>query len=261
MAAQFSPTDFAESLLQEFATVVGAMLGSEPLVVESSSPAESGWVVTATASGASTGSVAVGISTADAATLTQLALGADAPPDDTAVVDMLKEVVGQALGSASTKPAAAGCKFSVDHAARGGATPAVQPQTFDVHANGDFIPRVVVWVAIATPKAQAAPAPRTDTRAPAPAHEGAVPANLDVILDIDLPLAVRFGETQMTVDALTRLGPGSLIDLGRSPDDPVDVLVNGRLVARGEVVVVAGNYGVRILQVISATDRIRSMGA
>lgn len=86
------------------------------------------------------------------------------------------------------------------------------------------------------------------------------PANLDVILDIDLPLAVRFGETEMTLDALTRLGPGSIIDLARAPDEPVDVLVNGRLVARGEVVIVGGSYGVRVTEVMSAADRLRSMG-
>jgi len=85
--------------------------------------------------------------------------------------------------------------------------------------------------------------------------------NLDVILDIDLPLSVRFGTTDLTMDALTRLGPGALIDLGRTPDEPVDLLVNGRLVARGEVVVVSGNYGVRVLEVVSAADRLRSMGA
>jgi flagellar motor switch protein FliN/FliY len=87
----------------------------------------------------------------------------------------------------------------------------------------------------------------------------ALPANLDVILDIDLPLAVRFGGTDMTIDALARLGPGALIDLGRSPDDPVDVLVNGRMVARGEVVVIGGNYGVRVTEVVSAADRLRSI--
>jgi flagellar motor switch protein FliN/FliY len=65
----------------------------------------------------------------------------------------------------------------------------------------------------------------------------------------------------MSLDDLTKLGPGSMIDLGRSPDDPVDVLVNGRLVARGEVVVVAGNYGVRVLEVMSAPDRVRSLRA
>lgn len=73
---------------------------------------------------------------------------------------------------------------------------------------------------------------------------------LDVVLDIDLPMVVRFGHTEMTVDALTRIGEGSVIDLGRSPHEPVDLLVSGRLVARGEVVVVSGHYGVRILEMV-----------
>jgi flagellar motor switch protein FliN/FliY len=91
--------------------------------------------------------------------------------------------------------------------------------------------------------------------APAPPFD-----NLDVILDIELPLTVRFGRTEMTLQALTQVGPGSVIDLDRSPDEPVEVLVNEKVIARGEVVVVAGNYGVRVTEVTSAADRIRSLG-
>ena len=84
---------------------------------------------------------------------------------------------------------------------------------------------------------------------------------VDVILDIDLPVVVRFGHTELPIRALTRLGPGSVIDLGRSPDDPVEVLVSNRVVAHGEVVIVGGNYGVRILDVASQSERARSMEA
>lgn len=83
---------------------------------------------------------------------------------------------------------------------------------------------------------------------------------LSVLLDIDLPLVVRFGATDMPLKALMRLGPGSLIDLSRSPDDPVDVLVGSRVIARGEVVVVGGSYGVRILEVISQRERLSGLG-
>jgi flagellar motor switch protein FliN/FliY len=84
---------------------------------------------------------------------------------------------------------------------------------------------------------------------------------IDVILDIDLPVVVRFGHTELPIRALSRLGPGSVIDLGRSPDDPVEVLVSNRVVARGEVVIVGGNYGVRILDVASQSERARSLEA
>jgi flagellar motor switch protein FliN/FliY len=63
----------------------------------------------------------------------------------------------------------------------------------------------------------------------------------------------------VSLEALSKLGPGSLVELSRQPDDPVDVLINGRLVARGEVVVVAGNYGVRVTQVVSADERLRTL--
>ena len=97
------------------------------------------------------------------------------------------------------------------------------------------------------------------TAAAAPAPSGTTPRNLDVVLDIELPITVRFGETQMTLESLARLGPGSMIDLDRSPDDPVDLLVNGRLVARGQVVVVSGCYGIRVNEVVSPADRLRSL--
>ena len=88
-----------------------------------------------------------------------------------------------------------------------------------------------------------------------------VGSRIDVILDIDLPVVVRFGQTELPIRALSRLGPGSVIDLGRSPDDPVEVLVSNRVVAHGEVVIVGGNYGVRILDVASQSERARSMEA
>ena len=86
-------------------------------------------------------------------------------------------------------------------------------------------------------------------------------SRIDVILDIDLPVVVRFGHTELPLRALTRLGPGSVIDLGRSPDDPVEVMVSDRVIARGEVVVVGGNYGIRILDVVSTSERMQTMEA
>jgi flagellar motor switch protein FliN/FliY len=86
-------------------------------------------------------------------------------------------------------------------------------------------------------------------------------SRIEVILDIDLPIVVRFGHTELPLRALTRLGPGSVIDLGRSADDPVEVMVSDRVIARGEVVIVGGNYGIRILDVVSPSERMQSMEA
>lgn len=92
-----------------------------------------------------------------------------------------------------------------------------------------------------------------------PDAAGVEPAagRIGVILGIDLPVVVRFGRTELPIRSLSKLGPGSVIELGRSPDDPVDVLVGDRVVARGEVVIVGGNYGVRILEVITNPFRER----
>jgi flagellar motor switch protein FliN/FliY len=81
---------------------------------------------------------------------------------------------------------------------------------------------------------------------------------LDAVLDVDLPLVVRFGRAIMPLRALADLGPGSVIDMGRSPDEPVELLVGDRLIARGEVVIVGGNYGVRITEL--AATRAQSIG-
>jgi flagellar motor switch protein FliN/FliY len=80
---------------------------------------------------------------------------------------------------------------------------------------------------------------------------------IGVLLGIDLPVVVRFGRTELPIRALAKLGPGSVIELGRAPGDPVDMLVGERIVARGEVVIVGGNYGIRIVEVMSNPFRER----
>jgi len=86
------------------------------------------------------------------------------------------------------------------------------------------------------------------------AAPGAAPANdarLEAVLDVDLPLVVRFGVTSLPLRTLSGLGSGSVVDLNRAPEDPVDLLVGDRVIARGEVVVVDGQYGVRITELLT----------
>jgi len=84
--------------------------------------------------------------------------------------------------------------------------------------------------------------------------------NLDLILDFEVPVSVRFGKREMTLGEILKLGNGTLIELDKSADDPVELLVNRSLLAKGEVVVADGYYAVRITQVDSPADRIRSLG-
>jgi len=79
---------------------------------------------------------------------------------------------------------------------------------------------------------------------------------LDLLLDIELPVTLRFGKTRMTLQEVIDLNTGSVIDFGQGAEEPVEVLVNGRVVARGEAVMVQGNYGVRISEIESRRERL-----
>jgi flagellar motor switch protein FliN/FliY len=83
--------------------------------------------------------------------------------------------------------------------------------------------------------------------------------NIDLLLDVELPIAVSFGECEMPLRDVLKLAAGSVIELDKSVNDPVTVIVNQKPIARGEVVMVDGNYGVRITEVESTADRIRSL--
>ena len=74
--------------------------------------------------------------------------------------------------------------------------------------------------------------------------------NLDLLLDVGLPISVEVGRTQMSLDAILDLVPGSVITLDKKAEEPVDLRVNGKLVARGEVVLVDDVYGIRITQIV-----------
>jgi flagellar motor switch protein FliN/FliY len=86
------------------------------------------------------------------------------------------------------------------------------------------------------------------------------PGNLDLLLDIELQLVVRMGQTEMQMGELLKLTPGSILEMNRSADAPVELLVNGKLIAKGEVVVVEGNFAFRITEIESKASRIRSLG-
>ncbi len=85
-------------------------------------------------------------------------------------------------------------------------------------------------------------------------------SNIDLLLDVELPITVRIGTTDMRLNDIMRLGLGSIIELEKLVDDPVEVLVNDKLVARGEVVVCDSNFAVRITEVRSKAERIKSLG-
>lgn len=94
---------------------------------------------------------------------------------------------------------------------------------------------------------------------PAQAQPAQPDASLDLLLDIPLEISVELGRMKMPVRDVVELGAGSIVEIDKAAGEPVDVLVNGRLVARGEVVVIEDNFGVRITEILSASDRLQRL--
>ena len=83
--------------------------------------------------------------------------------------------------------------------------------------------------------------------------------SLDLILDIPLTVAVELGRSKMLINDLLQLGQGSVIELTKLVGEPLEVLVNQKLVARGEVVVVNEKFGVRLTDIVSTMERVKSL--
>ncbi len=83
-----------------------------------------------------------------------------------------------------------------------------------------------------------------------PASNASAPANLDMLLDVPVSLSVELGTTQLPMKEVLELGEGSVITLDKEADAPVELYVNSRLIARGEVVVVEDRFGIKITEII-----------
>ncbi|RLA10461.1 MAG: flagellar motor switch protein FliN [Gammaproteobacteria bacterium] len=83
--------------------------------------------------------------------------------------------------------------------------------------------------------------------------------NLDTILDIPVTVSMELGRTKMTISNLLRLNQGSVVELERLAGEPLDMLVNGCLVAHGEVVVVNDRFGVRLTDILSPKERVKTL--
>lgn len=106
---------------------------------------------------------------------------------------------------------------------------------------------------IARPTMQGVPQVEKSSGDPAPPGGS---RNLDLLLDIELGAALRFGTRQMLLKDIIELCSGSVVELDRRVQEPVDLLIDGRVIAQGEVVIVEGNYGLRILQVATPGEKI-----
>lgn len=86
-------------------------------------------------------------------------------------------------------------------------------------------------------------------------------SNLDRIMDVPLVVSVELGRTSVQIGDLLQLAQGSIVELTKLAGEPLDVLVHGKLVARGEAVVINDQFGVRLTDIVSHSERIESLGA
>ncbi|MBB1592699.1 flagellar motor switch protein FliN [Achromobacter sp. UMC46] len=128
----------------------------------------------------------------------------------------------------------------------------------------------------ATPATPEAPAPAAAAPAPAPAKPAAQSASqsvfkplagttagagtdIDLIMDVPVQLTVELGRTRLTIKNLLQLGQGSVVELDGLAGEPMDIFVNGYLIAQGEVVVVEDKYGIRLTDIITPSERINRL--
>jgi flagellar motor switch protein FliN len=203
--------------------------GTASLAAAAAAPAAAGWIVTVAVHGSVAGRVAVWFERGMAARAATVALRLEREPAENAVMDLLRDITIEAAGEVGRQPSATGIAFGETTVI---ASPPPAGAAFHTLTSDAATGTIAV---IAELGSVAAAVWGRDHR-------------LEAVLDVELPLIVRFGRAVMVLRSLAELGPGSVIDMARSPDDPVELLVGDRLIARGEVVIVGGNYGVRVTE-------------
>ena len=254
MADTLSVREYADALVGELALAIEAVLGGPVAATPGAAVQGGGWTVTFTVKGDLTGSIAAWVDAAGSAAIARRVMGLEDEPEAAVVADMLGEMWAQAASALSLKDPFTGVKLaaSVPVTAEASDRPLAG---YALSVDASAIAQIALTAAIEAPRPRAVERPEPVL--------AALPqsASLDVVLDIEMPLIVRFGRTQMTLKTLAALGPGSIVDMGRSPDEPVEMLVGEQVIARGEVVIVGGNYGVRITDLVSAAERVRVLEA
>jgi len=128
------------------------------------------------------------------------------------------------------------------------------PQTLWVSFSPALLAGLRKGAAAEESKPQPAPRPKALTGVLESGSEA-----MALLLDVELPVSISFGRTHLPIKDVMKLASGSIVELNRAVSEPVEVIVNNCVIARGEVVVVDGNYGVRILQIISRRERLRTL--
>lgn len=241
MSMPLNQEALSRAIVREMPGACAAALGGQASAGNAPAASGDGWIVTVPFSGAASGRMLVWTDAASAVACARRVAPADVSPADDAVASVLGVLLARLASVVEQTPEGAGL-IAGEPASRKATAPDrtdIVSVAFDDGVDVTF--RVAVEMA---PAAASIMNPLTDSR-------------LEAVLEVDLPLVVRFGRAVMPLRSVAELAPGAVVDMGRTPDEPVELLVGERLVARGEVVIVGGNYGVRITELTSgrrATD-------
>ncbi len=248
MAEPMTPEAVSAALVAEFAAALEAGLETQVTVAPAAEGGGGlGWLVAVRVDGTMSGLLTAWIDGDGASAAARRLMTIDDDPEPSVVAEMLRELWNHAARMAASRWADGGLVATVAMPTAGVA-PADTAEGWTLSVGGTPLVRVTLHGGLDFAGGRVA------------AHgDSDVAGNLAVLMDIDLPLVVRFARTELTLKALTALGPGSMLDMGRAPEDPVQVLVGGQVVAEGDVVVVAGNYGVRISSVLGPIDRMKAL--
>jgi flagellar motor switch protein FliN len=250
---------WAESVAQVLGQIAGSPFAIECLPeapAEAQSPQETDLRVILAAAGGLRGEMSLRIPRAAVLGLAQLFLseaqdaGAEFKADhQEAVEELLRQVAGHA--STSLKPRWGEVQLRLES----GVPPSwsAGASGWLASVSGAVFPLGVEWQLSAALYASllAASRPAENTPGESPPESAVGEGNLDLLLDVELEVTLHFGERSMLLRDILELGDGSVVELDRQIEEPVDLLLDGRLIARGEVVVVDGNYGLRIREMVT----------
>jgi flagellar motor switch protein FliN/FliY len=265
------PAEFLQMWSDSFSQVLGQITGSAPPsavekeLPDATPPADADLWAVVTSSGALRGEMSLRLGPATVLRLAQIFMSEPATPgvqptpeDCEAVVELLRQVSGVVASAAKARWGEV--QLSVEAAP---AAPSWAPAgTFWLRA-GDTGPSGMVMefglsvALVAQLTAGKTESTNAEIVKPATAHSSPVPSTdsgqgagtLDLLLDVQLAMTLRFGAKTLLLCEVLDLSPGTVVELDRKVQEPAELLLDGRLIARGEVVVIEGNYGLRVTEV------------
>jgi flagellar motor switch protein FliN/FliY len=250
---------FSQALAQIAATPVPCVLFTEA-PAEVSAAAENDLWILSTCAGGLRGEMSLRLSAAAVLRVAQLFMSEPAAPDTEltphhreALIEFLRQVAG--IVSSAIKSRWGEVQLRMETAP--GPASWSASSSFWIKAGDENLPPLCIELhlsaaLVAALRAEAADGgPATSAVAPAaPTQENS--PQLGMLMDVELAMTLRFGSRHLLLREVLDLNPGAVIELDRQVQDPVDVLLDGRLVARGEVVVLEGNYGLRVTEIVEA---------